>query len=399
MGPADDDVGNWTSDLSYWNGTWDYSWPYDGVMDCYDVDKIQVHPALKVFLTVTFALTIVVSGLGDSLLVFIILFHKRLRTVTNLMIANLAVSDALTALLSAPFTLHYYVTDNWAFGGVMCPLVGTIKNVSLYVSVNTLLVIAVDRFVGIFNPLRPRMGKGTLSVILSAVWLFSVLITIPTPLYTATTSGLDCKGQTVTFCNEFWHNATAGKVYMVIISVFEFVLPAIVMGVVYIKIAAQLWFHRHPPGHETPRHREITLVRKQKIIPMLITVVVAFFLCWAPYYAFNLAWHFHATNLAGFAFQYSLYYIVESVAMLNAVISTVIYFIMSPVFREEFWCLVYRCWPGCRGAGGGRRGRRKGFAKNGSQQATRTGSGFSQTMRNGHYYAVPKTTDTAEARL
>lgn len=110
-----------------------------------DCSRTEMHPVVKVFLAVTFTLTIVISGIGDSLLVFIILFHKRLRTVTNLMIANLAVSDALTALLSAPFTLHYYLTQRWAFGSVMCPLVGTIKNVSLYVSVNTLLVIAMDR--------------------------------------------------------------------------------------------------------------------------------------------------------------------------------------------------------------------------------------------------------------
>ncbi|XP_022086364.1 prokineticin receptor 2-like [Acanthaster planci] len=391
-----DDQANLTSDLAYWNNSQEFSWGHLG-SEYFDTDcAVYIHPVVKVFLAVTFILTIVISGVGDSLLVFIILFHKRLRTVTNLMIANLAVSDALMALLSAPFTLHYYMTDNWAFGSVMCRFVGTVKNASLFVSVNTLLVIAVDRFVGIFNPLRPRMGKGTLSVILCSIWSFSVLITIPTPLYTETSSGFDCRGEWITFCSEMWHNPTAGKVYVTIITVVEFVMPALVMGVVYIKIATQLWFHRHPPGHETPRHREITLVRKQKIIPMLITVVVAFFLCWAPYYAYNLVWHFHANNLSDFSFQYSFYFIVESVAMLNAVISTVIYFIMSPVFREEFWCLLYRFLP-FRGFHG-RHGRRKGF-KNGSQQASRTGSGFSQTMRNGHYHAVPRTTETAEAHL
>ncbi|XP_033632433.1 prokineticin receptor 2-like [Asterias rubens] len=253
-------------------------------------------------------------------------------------------------------------------------------------------------FIGIFNPLRPRMGKGTLSIIVCAIWLFSIVIAIPTPLFTHTTKGFDvCTSEIMTVCAEYWYNHEAGKAYIVTIAVFEFVVPAVVMGFVYIRIAAQLWFHRHPPGHETPRHREITLVRKQKIIPMLITVVVAFIVCWAPYYAFNLAWHFHPTSLDDFEFQYSLFFIVEGIAMMNAVISTIIYFVMSPVFREEFWALVYTCCPSRRGAH--RHGRRDGFAKSGSHQASRTGSGFSQMTRNGHYHAVPKTTDTAEARL
>ena len=71
--------------------------------------------------------------------------QKRLRSVTNLLIANLALSDLLLALLSLPFSLHYYLHQDWVFGEWMCTLVGTVKFVSIYVSINTLLVIAVDR--------------------------------------------------------------------------------------------------------------------------------------------------------------------------------------------------------------------------------------------------------------
>ena len=140
-----ENLGNWTSD-NFTFGTYPgMSYSYLDMMGCQEAGGPSVHPLVVLFLVAAFGLTILVSGLGDTLLVYIILSNRRLRSVTNLMIANLAVSDALTALVSAPFTLHYYLTESWAFGKVMCPLVGTVKNVSLYVSVNTLFVIGLDR--------------------------------------------------------------------------------------------------------------------------------------------------------------------------------------------------------------------------------------------------------------
>lgn len=104
-----------------------------------------VSEGVKVFLAVSFVLTTVVCGLGNFLLCFLIARHRRLRSVTNLLIANLAGSDALVALFCAPLSLRFYMTQDWDMPKVLCPIVGTTKNVSLYVSVNTLLVIAVDR--------------------------------------------------------------------------------------------------------------------------------------------------------------------------------------------------------------------------------------------------------------
>ncbi len=126
----------------------DYFWSISDFQTWYNesfCELLPLTPGTQIFLGIVFALITLICGLGNSLLCFIIFTQKRLRTVTNLLIANLAVSDALVALLCAPFSLHYYLHQDWVFGDLMCPLVGTIKFVSLFVSVNTLLVIAADR--------------------------------------------------------------------------------------------------------------------------------------------------------------------------------------------------------------------------------------------------------------
>ncbi|XP_033632432.1 prokineticin receptor 1-like [Asterias rubens] len=192
-------------------------------------------------------------------------------------------------------------------------------------------------YYGIFKPLRPRMEKGRLVTIVLAIWLVSFIIALPTPIYLTTSPPtVNCQGRTVRMCFEGWSNVNAAKGYAIFITLAEFLVPIYTMGFIYFSIAVKLWTHRTPPGQVTARHREIMMVRKQKTIPMLITVVVAFFLCYAPYHGYNLAmnyyqeeWHETVPHF------YSLYYVIESIAMLNAVISTIIYYLMSPTFRKE----------------------------------------------------------------
>ena len=138
------DIGDYFWSISDWQAWYNGSKSNggDGVSTC---GLMPLNVATQTFLVVVFALVTIVCGIGNILLCFIIFMQKRLQTVTNLLIANLAVSDALVGLLCAPFSLHFYFNQNWVFGEIMCPLVGTVKSVSLYVSVNTLLVIAADR--------------------------------------------------------------------------------------------------------------------------------------------------------------------------------------------------------------------------------------------------------------
>ncbi len=191
------------------------------------------------------------------------------------------------------------------------------------------------------------MRKSTLVVIVVFIWLISIVAALPAPLFTRVTSG-QCGGGIQHVCFEYWYNIKALKAYTVLITVAQFLLPMWIMAFIYLSIALKLWSHRTPPGNVTQRHREITFVRKQKTIPMLVTLVVAFFLSWAPYYGYNLAFTFFQEELErNFEYRYSMLYAVEGIAMLNSVISTVIYFIMSPVFRKELSATYARIFHDC----------------------------------------------------
>lgn len=88
-----------------------------------------------------------VCGVGNFLFIATLARYKKLRNLTNLLIANLAVSDFLVAVVCCPFLVDYYVVKqlSWDHGLLLCASVSYLQTVSLYVSTNALLAIAVDR--------------------------------------------------------------------------------------------------------------------------------------------------------------------------------------------------------------------------------------------------------------
>ncbi|KAJ8047704.1 Prokineticin receptor 2 [Holothuria leucospilota] len=203
-------------------------------------------------------------------------------------------------------------------------------------------------------------------------------------------------GHIVSICHEHCHDRTMGRMYISFITFSEFLLLCFLMGFLHFSIAQRLWFHRTLPGNQTDQNREISCIRKRKTIPTLITVVVAFILCWAPYYGYNLALQFrHDIFKENGSSLLTVYCIVESIAMLNSVISTIIYLFMNPIFRAE----LVKLWKPLMS---GQRLERQ--LKYESQRgryhiSSRTGRNISHT-KNGSLNVVRKSShETGEARL
>ena len=90
--------------------------------------------------------------LGNGFIIYIVLKEKRMQTVTNLFILNLAIGDILMAALCIPFTfvadlmLHY-----WPFGSFMCVIVGYSQAVTVFISAYTLIAISIDRYIKVIH--------------------------------------------------------------------------------------------------------------------------------------------------------------------------------------------------------------------------------------------------------
>ncbi len=129
---------------------YDYSYDYfenqtDPNPYGYDIDFPHVHIAVKSILAVSYTLMMLICGIGNLLLCYVVYRFRRMRTTTNLLIGNLALSDFMVAVICVPFNFYYYLHQIWPFGKPMCVVVSYLKATSLYVSINSLLAIAIDR--------------------------------------------------------------------------------------------------------------------------------------------------------------------------------------------------------------------------------------------------------------
>lgn len=57
---------------------------------------------------------------GNSLVILTLVHNQRMRTITNVFLLNLAVSDLLLGVLCMPFTLVGTLLRDFIFGEVMC---------------------------------------------------------------------------------------------------------------------------------------------------------------------------------------------------------------------------------------------------------------------------------------
>lgn len=77
----------------------------------------DLHQIIRILL---YCLIFLLSILGNSLVITVLIRNKRMRTVTNTFLLSLAVSDLMLCLFCMPFTLIPNLLKDFIFGGAVC---------------------------------------------------------------------------------------------------------------------------------------------------------------------------------------------------------------------------------------------------------------------------------------
>lgn len=99
----------------------------------------------KVFWICLFSLMVIIAFLGNSGVILIVLLNKQMRTVTNMFIVNLSISDILVSGGNVIFNFIYMLNGHWVFGRTYCKISNFIAILSVACSCFTLMAISIDR--------------------------------------------------------------------------------------------------------------------------------------------------------------------------------------------------------------------------------------------------------------
>ena len=95
-----------------------------------------VDPLFMEYTRVVFYAIISIVGTIGNTLVILAYRNPRMRSVTNLFIANLAVADLTVCLINTPVAVIYSILKRWPFGLFLCKLINYIQGIIMQNFIN-----------------------------------------------------------------------------------------------------------------------------------------------------------------------------------------------------------------------------------------------------------------------
>ncbi|XP_067326703.1 neuropeptide FF receptor 1-like [Anolis sagrei] len=300
--------------------------------------------------TVAYLLIFVFCMLGNGLVCFIILRNRRMRTVTNLFILNLAISDLLVGIFCVPTTLVDNLITGWPFSNSICKLSGLAQGMSVSSSIFTLVAIAVDRFRCIVHPFKPKLTFLQALNVIGIIWILAITIMCPSAVMLTVAqqegSYLVCgDNQSLVyplyFCYEAWPESEMHTVYTTVLFLHIYVAPLSFIMFMYGRIGFKLYMSSGPVSQHhvvsEAQHKTVVSKRKLKVIKMLVLVTLLFMLSWLPLWTLMLFSDY--TNLdeedinllASYGFPFAHW-----LAFSNSSVNPIIYGYFNENFKKGF---------------------------------------------------------------
>ena len=301
---------------------------------CY---SLLYHTADKNGRIIAYCLILVVSLVGNSFIGIIVYKTPTLRKPINFFIANMAMCDLLYPVFLLPLRIRELYADSWLIGGplgrALCKLVPVCGDVSSLVSIQSLVLIAVDRFVAVVFPLRsPLISQKLCPFFIFATWFVAVAVHSP---YFFVFELVEYPGNIR--CEQKWtetfgESSSYANYFLAVLIVF-FCIPIVLLIIIYSTILINLKSQVHP-GETTANAEEQRLRRNRSVLKMAVAIVLGFVFCWVPFIVIILHIVFASPPIPCGTKRFFVF--ARLMAEANCAINPLICLIFSSNFRQGF---------------------------------------------------------------
>ncbi|KFO25868.1 Neuromedin-K receptor, partial [Fukomys damarensis] len=286
--------------------------------------------------SLAYGAVVAVAVLGNLVVIWIVLAHKRMRTVTNSFLVNLAFADAAMAALNALVNFIYALHGEWYFGANYCRFQNFFPITAVFASIYSMTAIAVDRYMAIIDPLKPRLSATATRIVIGSIWILAFLLAFPQCLYSKIKV---MPGRTL--CYVQWPEGPKQHfTYHITVIILVYCFPLLIMGITYTIVGVTLWGGEIPGG--TCNKYQEQLKAKRKVVKMMIIVVVTFAICWLPYHVYFILTAVYQ-QLNRWKYIQQVYLASFWLAMSSTMYNPIIYCCLNKRFRAGFkrafrWC-------------------------------------------------------------
>ncbi|XP_006014025.3 C-C chemokine receptor type 5-like [Latimeria chalumnae] len=303
-----------------------YNLDYDSFSPCdiKDVKKFGVY-----FLPILYSLVFVFSLVGNTLVLWVLIKYKKMKSMTDVYLMNLAISDLLV-VFSIPFLTHY-VLNTWSFGNGMCKLIASAYFIGFYSGIFFITVMSIDRYLAVVHAVLAMKTRTVAygSIASATIWSAAILASFPELLFikneqtqnTCEVNYLEGKEKTwKLFCN-----------FKVMI--LGLIIPLSIMIYCYSSII-----------HILIRSRNY---KKWKAIKLVFLVIVVFLLFWTPYnivlFLKSLEQLHYINDCEAGKKLFLANQVTRSIAYVHCCLNPIIYAFAGEKFRKKLSVMFQNC--------------------------------------------------------
>ncbi|XP_072394156.1 pyrokinin-1 receptor-like [Diabrotica undecimpunctata] len=317
-------------------------------------ENINLYPFSVVLpFTIIYVIVFVMGVLGNISTCIVIGKNKSMQTATNYYLFSLACSDMLLLVSGLPPEMYrIWSPDNYIFGQAFCMIQGMAAETSANATVLTITAFTVERYVAICHPfLAHAWSKPSRAIkYIIVIWIVALGLAIPQAIQFGVVDE-EQNGNIVRLCtmkNPFFDHAFEISTFVI------FFVPMSLISILYILIGIQLRRSTNigssrPKSTNTSGAQEEfgrksnnrNTAAQKRVVKMLVAVVAAFFICWAPFHAQRLLAVYLSTASIETQEMFSdfylyLMYVSGLLYFISTTVNPVLYHIMSKKFRTAF---------------------------------------------------------------
>ena len=300
---------------------------------CFLGNDKEVEVALAVFYSVIAILGIT----GNALVINVVRKNRHMRTTTNIMLVNIAVSDILSLIWSLP-KRYFDIVDahpSEEMGKWLCKFVtaSNMAAITLAVSVYTLSLLAIERYHSLVKPFQPPwINENNVVYALAATWVAASVAQIPAFIET-TFNEVRCSCESPWTSNDTARSMRDAVVVIITMNIF---FPIIIISFCYALVINALHFNNANSARTfDPRD----LQSKRKIVKLLMIVTVVFYACFLPFGLYMMILASNYADKLGDDGKNALsngFEVVKLLMYLSSSLNPVLYAFQSSNYRNGF---------------------------------------------------------------
>lgn len=267
------------------------------------------------------------SSLGNSAVIIVIVKHRQLRTVTNAFIMSLSLSDFLTAMLCLPFSfvMLFNKDGNWMFGDRFCVANGFFNTCFGIISTLTMTLISFDRYYAIVRQPQAKIDRQKATQLLIAVWLTAVIFSLPWYLLVRAPTEIHKRG--FYHCMYAFHSGTSriGTAYSICLIIVCYLLPFSLMCFCHYNICKTVRLSEIRVRPVTTYAYLLRFYSEMRTATTVLIMIVFIIFCWGPYCLMGLV-----TALGDYTFNPAMDTVAIWLAWANGAINPLIYALRNP---------------------------------------------------------------------